>query len=152
MDQADSDIVSHILQFYTVLFMKIWTLKYPSLFFTSSVPQVHSRAAGSTGEQCVFDRREHAVSWNEGKSGERTAGYEALPVTLQGITSLMSSSRVTATEYKLTPNVKTTEQNIAQNGNQYYSIIITIPTNYIPTVSFILSARSHLKKEEVTIV
>lgn len=47
--------------------------------------QVHSRAAGGTGEQCVSDRREHAVSGDEAASGERTAGYETLPVTLQGL-------------------------------------------------------------------
>lgn len=46
--------------------------------------QVHSRAAGGACEQCVSDRREHAVPWDEGESGERTAGYEALPITLQG--------------------------------------------------------------------
>lgn len=47
--------------------------------------QVHSRAAGGAGEQCVSDRREHAVSGYEREDGEGTAGYEAFPVTLQGI-------------------------------------------------------------------
>lgn len=46
--------------------------------------QVHSRAAGGACEQCVSHRREHAVPWDERESGERTAGYEALPITLQG--------------------------------------------------------------------
>lgn len=44
--------------------------------------QVHSRAAGGAGEQCVSDRREHAVQRDEGESGARTAGHEAVPVTL----------------------------------------------------------------------
>ncbi|TMS15758.1 Actin-related protein 5 [Larimichthys crocea] len=46
--------------------------------------QVHSGAAGGAGEQCVSDRREHAVPRDERESGERAAGYETLPVTLQG--------------------------------------------------------------------
>lgn len=50
--------------------------------------QVHSRAAGGTGEQCVSDRREHAVPRDERANGERTAGYETVPVTLQGSTAL----------------------------------------------------------------
>lgn len=53
--------------------------------------QVHSRAAGGTGEQCVSDRGEHAVPWDEGASGERTAGYETVPVTLQGSSSFLKT-------------------------------------------------------------
>lgn len=44
--------------------------------------QIYSRAAGGAGEQCVSNRRKHAVPWDEGASGEGTAGYEAIPVTL----------------------------------------------------------------------
>lgn len=44
--------------------------------------QVHPRAAGGAGKQRVSDRREHAVPWDEGETGERTAGYEAVPVSL----------------------------------------------------------------------
>lgn len=46
--------------------------------------QVYPRAAGGACEQRVSYRREHAVPWDEGENGEGTAGYEALPVTLQG--------------------------------------------------------------------
>lgn len=51
------------------------------LFFNYHI-QVHSRAAGGAGEQCFSDRWKHAVPRDEGESGARAAGHEALPVTL----------------------------------------------------------------------
>lgn len=43
--------------------------------------QIYSRTAGGAGEQRVSDRREHAVPWDEGASGEGTAGDEAFSVS-----------------------------------------------------------------------
>lgn len=43
--------------------------------------QIYSGAAGGAGQQCVSNRRKHAVPWDEGASGEGAAGYEAFSVT-----------------------------------------------------------------------
>lgn len=71
--------------------------------------QVHSRAAGGTGEQCVSDGGEHAVPGDEGASGERTAGYETVPVALQGSTTFLKhdlpSRRPCCSESHLTSHV-----------------------------------------------
>lgn len=76
--------------------------------------QVHSRAAGGTGEQCVSDRGEHAVPGDEGASGERTAGYETVPVTLQGSAAFLkqdlASRRPCCSESHLTSHVQDVHQ------------------------------------------